>query len=115
MISPAVVKSGIISCGVALPRSPKPRNMCCKGPGATATGSGLGEIAAAKPLTSAGTHDAVKEYYGKVLSTSKDLKTSACTAGGQVIVLRENLLYVARCTAALCLDVGTGRRFRKKS
>lgn len=27
--------------------------------------------------------ESVKNYYGKVLSTSKDLKTSACTAGGR--------------------------------
>ena len=38
------------------------------------TGSG-------KPPSS--THASVKEYYGKVLQTSKDLKTSACTAGGR--------------------------------
>ena len=29
------------------------------------------------------TFDSVKEYYGKVLSNSKDLKTSACTASGR--------------------------------
>ena len=34
-----------------------------------------------KPPSS--THASVKEYYGKVLQTSKDLKTSACTAGGR--------------------------------
>lgn len=28
------------------------------------------------------TYSVVQDYYGKVLSTSKDLKTSACTAGG---------------------------------
>ena len=28
------------------------------------------------------TYDVVKDYYGKVLNTSKDLKTTACTAGG---------------------------------
>ena len=27
------------------------------------------------------TYEVVKEYYGKVLQSSKDLKTSACTAG----------------------------------
>lgn len=27
------------------------------------------------------TYEVVKDYYGKVLETSKDLKTSACTAG----------------------------------
>lgn len=29
------------------------------------------------------TYDHVQEYYGKVLATSKDLKTSACTASGR--------------------------------
>lgn len=29
------------------------------------------------------TYDNVQEYYGKVLATSKDLKTSACTASGR--------------------------------
>ena len=27
------------------------------------------------------TYEIVKDYYGKVLQSSKDLKTSACTAG----------------------------------
>jgi len=30
-----------------------------------------------------GTYESVQNYYGKVLSTSKDLKTSACTASGR--------------------------------
>ena len=29
------------------------------------------------------THENVQEYYGKVLATSKDLKTSACSASGR--------------------------------
>lgn len=29
------------------------------------------------------TYDITKEYYGKVLSTNKDLKTTACTAAGR--------------------------------
>jgi hypothetical protein len=29
------------------------------------------------------TYDSVKNYYGKVLASSKDLKTSACTASGR--------------------------------
>ena len=28
------------------------------------------------------TYEVVSEYYGRVLATSKDLKTGACTAGG---------------------------------
>lgn len=32
--------------------------------------------------TDAATLDMVKDYYGKVLASSKDLKTSACTASG---------------------------------
>ena len=32
---------------------------------------------------STNTYEVVKDYYGKVLSTSKDLKTSACTAAGR--------------------------------
>ena len=31
----------------------------------------------------AGTYESVQDYYGKVLATSKDLKTSACTASGR--------------------------------
>jgi hypothetical protein len=30
-----------------------------------------------------GAHDDVSEYYGKVLSNSKDLQTSACTTSGR--------------------------------
>lgn len=29
------------------------------------------------------THDAVRQYYGKILQKSKDLKTNACTTSGQ--------------------------------
>ncbi len=29
------------------------------------------------------THEAVQDYYGRVLRSSRDLKTSACTAGGK--------------------------------
>ena len=29
------------------------------------------------------TYEVVKDYYGKVLATSKDLKTNACTASGR--------------------------------
>jgi hypothetical protein len=37
----------------------------------------------ASATSSAQTLQNVKEYYGKVLGTSKDLKTSACTAAGR--------------------------------
>ncbi len=42
----------------------------------TAAAGGLSQLEETK------TYDVVKDYYGKVLSTSKDLKTTACTAGG---------------------------------
>ena len=32
---------------------------------------------------SGSTYEVVQDYYGKVLATSKDLKTSACTASGR--------------------------------
>ena len=32
--------------------------------------------------TERNTYEVVSEYYGRVLATSKDLKTGACTAGG---------------------------------
>lgn len=34
-----------------------------------------------------GTYEVVKEYYGKVLQSSKDLKTSACTSGRVVMLV----------------------------
>lgn len=41
------------------------------------------------------TYELVQDYYGKVLATSKDLKTSACTAGGappaKIIELMKNV------------------------
>ena len=37
----------------------------------------------AVPMSEAKTLEVVQDYYGKVLSTSKDLKTSACTACGK--------------------------------
>ena len=33
------------------------------------------------------THEAVQDYYGRVLQSSRDLKTSACTAGGKPTAL----------------------------
>lgn len=52
---------------------------CCSGVGlseqSTATLNGTS--------TEQGTYEVVKDYYGKVLSTTKDLKTSACTASGK--------------------------------
>jgi len=46
---------------------------------ATVTKASLGGLSV---LEEAKTYDVVKDYYGKVLETSKDLKTSACTAAG---------------------------------
>lgn len=43
----------------------------------------------------ASTYGDVQEYYGKVLQTSKDLKTSACTAG---------TFSAAERPSRLCLD-----------
>jgi hypothetical protein len=40
-------------------------------------------MAALSTAVGAGTLQRVQNYYGKVLSTSKDLKTSACTAAGR--------------------------------
>jgi len=54
---------------------------CCPPPAAAAS-EALSTLGAAVPLTKEMTHDSVKEYYGKVLATSKDLKTTACTAAG---------------------------------
>eukprot|EP01061_Rhynchopus_euleeides_P011160 TRINITY_DN20726_c0_g2_i1.p1 TRINITY_DN20726_c0_g2~~TRINITY_DN20726_c0_g2_i1.p1 ORF type:complete len:398 (+),score=201.56 TRINITY_DN20726_c0_g2_i1:75-1196(+) len=42
-----------------------------------------GRMAVQSRASSDKTFDSVKDYYGKVLSTSKDLKTSACTAAGR--------------------------------
>ena len=60
---------------------------CC-GPAATpapaAEAGAAGSAAAqAAPGTGLATLASVKQYYGTTLQTSKDLKTSACTAGGK--------------------------------
>lgn len=42
-----------------------------------------------------GVQESVKEYYGKILSSSKDLKTNACTASGAPSpLIRKSLLKV---------------------
>ena len=51
---------------------------CCDKPSKAQTSNGT----QAKADTSS-TYEVVQDYYGKVLSTSKDLKTSACTASGR--------------------------------
>lgn len=56
---------------------------CCPGPSST-NGN-------AKDVAN-GTKEDVKEYYGKILQTSKDLKTSACTtAGAPPLIIRDAL------------------------
>ena len=47
------------------------------------------------------THQAVQDYYGRVLKSSRDLKTSACTAGGKPPAL---LRQVGRQTIATMAD-----------
>ena len=49
---------------------------CCSNPNASSNCNGTSEATAS-------TYEVVKDYYGKVLSSSKDLKTSACTASGR--------------------------------
>jgi arsenite methyltransferase len=50
---------------------------------AGAAGSAAAVAAPAAGVAPAQVMADVKEYYGEVLKTSKDLKTSACTAGGR--------------------------------
>ena len=52
---------------------------CCNGSPATQAATQDGKVASNGDAT----YTDVQEYYGKVLSTSKDLKTSACTAAGR--------------------------------
>ena len=56
---------------------------CCNG-SASVSSNGTPKATNGK-LTpeEASTYEIVQDYYGKVLSTSKDLKTSACTASGR--------------------------------
>lgn len=64
---------------------------------AAAPASGIGELLAAKQLgeDQQAVLDSVKEYYGEVLTTSDDLKTSACcTAGAPPPLIREALKKV---------------------
>jgi len=63
---------------------------CCEpaadapAPAATADAGGAGSAAAlAAPGSGLAALASVKQYYGTTLQTSKDLKTSACTAGGK--------------------------------
>lgn len=46
------------------------------------------------------TYESVKDYYGKVLQTSKDLKTSACTAG--VVIAHKLCSLLLRCLLIQC-------------
>ena len=50
---------------------------CCNG---SASSAPSGDRSTPKASS---TYDSVQDYYGKVLETSKDLKTSACTASGR--------------------------------
>ena len=51
---------------------------CCNGASTAPNSNG-----ASLPTETNSTYEVVKDYYGKVLATSKDLKTSACTASGR--------------------------------
>ena len=51
---------------------------CCDKTADTAISNGNNVTA-----DSSSTYEVVQDYYGKVLATSKDLKTSACTASGR--------------------------------
>ena len=47
------------------------------------TENGSGSTNGSTKIGTTDKYTSVQEYYGKVLSSSKDLKTSACTAGGR--------------------------------
>jgi len=64
------------------PSAPRARTAAAAAPTAEAGGAGSAAAVAA-PGTGLSVLASVKEYYGTTLQTSKDLKTSACTAGGK--------------------------------
>ena len=48
------------------------------------------------------THAAVADYYGRVLQSSRDLKTSACTAGGKPPELLRQVKPMIPHSCCLC-------------